>query len=107
MAGNGFGGGGLGVLSSWRCQLKKQPQWVKILRWDFQVGIFVDPLLFLGESTPLFFVASLLTSGPCLCKCFNTSPKSDSTLQNANLSNAINTGVCDLIFQGTLTFSGR
>lgn len=48
-----FWGGGLGVLSSWRCQLKKQPQWVKILRWDFQVGIFLDPLLFLGESTPL------------------------------------------------------
>lgn len=47
-----FWGGGLGVLSSWRCQLKKQPQWVKILRWDFpgSASVFgwINPLIFCG-----------------------------------------------------------
>lgn len=53
-------------------------------RWDFQVG-FSSSASVQGESNPLLFVVSLFMSGPCLCNCFNKSPKSDSTHENKSI----------------------
>ena len=82
VAGNGFGEGAGGVIklemSTWATPVGEETD--GIFRSGFSSSASVQ-----GESNPLLFVVSLFMSGPCLCNCFNTSPKSDSTHENKSI----------------------
>ena len=97
-------GKGLGVLSSWRCQ-HEQPQWVK-KQMGFSGRDFPHPLLYRVNQTPYFLWFLCSWAGPVFA-IVSINHQRVTQHMKTNLSNAINTGVCDLIFQGTLLFSGR